>query len=305
MVQYTPTEKEKISEMLMQGFNDSGFDSLSKFAKSVDLISADMTNIKDRKFVGNPSLVGDNKWIKLARIVRFDRRKTTEWKTANTDVFQYVWKQLETCQNESITAILCDDAGIGKTYTAEIFAKKNKYAFHIDCCASPGKASFVRAIAQAVGVGRYGKLNELIDDSVYALSQMENPILILDEAGDLEHNAIMILKRLYNALKGVCGFYLIGADGMKKKINNGIINEKLGFIEIFSRFGKSYKSVLPKLPVHKQKVIIEMAEQIAEANGLNSKEIEDLKDIMVEDKTLHDMRKAERFIKVKLLKRVA
>lgn len=305
MVQYSNTEKEQISSLLMQRYDESGFDSLSKFAKSVDLLSADMTNIKDRKFIGNPSLIGDNKWIKIARIVRFDKRKTADWKTADTAVFDYVWKQLEACQNESITAILCDDAGIGKTYTAEIYAKKNKYAFHIDCCANPGKASFVRSIAQAVGVGRYGKLNDLIDDSVYTLSQMENPILILDEAGDLEHNAIMILKRLYNALKGVCGFYLIGADGMKKKINNGIINEKLGFIEIFSRFGKSYKSVLPKLPINKQKLIIEMAEKIAEANGLNAKEIAELKDIMVEDKILHDMRKAERFIKVKLLKRAA
>lgn len=303
MVTYTNTEKEQISKLIMLRYEESGFQSLSKFAKSLDLLSADMTNIKDRKYIANPSLIGDNKWIKLARIVRFDKRKVIEWKTANTAVFNYVWSQLEACQSESITAILCDDAGIGKTYAAEMYAKKNKYAFHVDCCANPGKASFVRAIAQSVGVGRYGKLNDLIDDSVYALSQMENPILILDEAGDLEHNSILILKRLYNALKGVCGFYLIGADGMKKKINSGIMNEKLGFVEVFSRMGKSYKHIMPKLPQDKKSKMIEMAIQIGKANGLTDKELDILNKKMEAGNILNDLRMTERAIPILLKKR--
>lgn len=303
MVNYTNAEKEQISKLIMLRYEESGFQSLSKFAKSLDLLSADMTNIKDRKYIANPSLIGDNKWIKLARIVRYDKRKVVEWKTANTAVFNYVWSQLEACQSESITAILCDDAGIGKTYAAEMYAKKNKYAFHVDCCANPGKASFVRAIAQAVGVGRYGKLNDLIDDSVYALSQMDNPILILDEAGDLEHNSILILKRLYNALKGVCGFYLIGADGMKKKINSGIINEKLGFVEVFSRMGKSYKHIMPKLPQDKKSKMIEMAIQIGKANGLTEKELDILNKKMEAGNILNDLRMTERAIPILLKKR--
>lgn len=303
MVNYTNAEKEQISKLIMLRYEESGFQSLSKFAKSLDLLSADMTNIKDRKYIANPSLIGDNKWIKLARIVRYDKRKVVEWKTANTAVFNYVWSQLEACQSESITAILCDDAGIGKTYAAEMYAKKNKYAFHVDCCANPGKASFVRAIAQAVGVGRYGKLNDLIDDSVYALSQMDNPILILDEAGDLEHNSILILKRLYNALKGVCGFYLIGADGMKKKINSGIMNEKLGFVEVFSRMGKSYKHIMPKLPQDKKSKMIEMAIQIGKANGLTEKELDILNKKMEAGNILNDLRMTERAIPILLKKR--
>lgn len=303
MLNYNQQEKEQISKLIMQKYEESGFDSLSKFAKSIDLLSADLTNIKDRKFIANSSLIGEPKWVKLARIVRFDKRKVNEWKTANTDVFQYVWDQLETCMEESITAILCDDAGIGKTYAAEMFAKKNKYAFHIDCCANPGKAAFVRSIAQAVGVGRYGKLNDLIDDSVFALSQMEQPILILDEAGDLEHNAILILKRLYNALKGNCGFYLIGADGMKKKIKSGIMNEKLGFVEVFSRMGKSFKHIMPKLPNDKKKKMIEMAIQIGKANGLTNTELDILRDKMAEGEVLSDLRKTERAIPILLKKR--
>jgi hypothetical protein len=297
MLQFTTQEKQQISDSLMKLYESGNFESMSKFATSVDLLPADMTNISKNKWQLEPHLIGDSKWIKIARIVKFDRRQIATWKVAETATFKYTVGQLTMTQEDSMANMLVDDSGLGKTVAAEWYAKNRKYAFNIDCCANPNKALFIRAIAQAVGVGRYGKLNDLIEDTIYALRQMDNPLLILDEAGDLEHPSILILKRFYNALKGVCGFYLIGADGMKKKIKNGIANEKLGFIEVFSRYGRNFKKATPDLMDEKKVYYQEQAVQIALVNGLSTEEANQVAKMLTKNGQLNDMRWVENAVK--------
>jgi hypothetical protein len=204
---------------------------------------------------------------------------------------------LDLAQSESLASILVDDAGIGKTVAAEWHAKNRRYSFHIDCCANPSKPTFVRAVAQALGIGRGGKLGDLIEDVIYTLRQMETPILILDEAGDLEHAAILALKRFYNALKGVCGFYMIGAEGLKKKIKLGVASDKLGFIEVFSRFGRDFKRVTPDVIDEKVRFYRKQATEIALANGLSREEAGAIGKMLIEGSQLKDMRFVETAVK--------
>ena len=200
-------------------------------------------------------------------------------------------------QRDSLSSMLVDDAGIGKSMAAKWFVKNNKYAFRIDCSDHNNKSSLIRAIAQTVGVGSDGKLNDLLSDSIYALQQMELPILIFDEAGDLEDKAYLILKRLYNALEGSCGFYLIGADGMKRKIKSGVATGRLGFVEVFSRFRRNFKKVTPDLLDEKVTFYKQQAIDIATANGLNNEEAQAIAKMLTRNGKLNDMRFVEDAIK--------
>lgn len=74
---------------------------------------------------------------------------------------------------------------------------------------------------------------------------LTNPIIIVDEAGDLQNDVFLLLKELWNATEGICGWYMIGAVGLKTKIANGIRNEKPGFEELFSRYSDRYTSAVP------------------------------------------------------------
>jgi len=43
----------------------------------------------------------------------------------------------------------------------------------------------------------------VIEEVMYAIQLTENPLIILDEAGDLQDSAFLELKRLYNNLEGI------------------------------------------------------------------------------------------------------
>jgi hypothetical protein len=297
MIQFTTKEKEIIASKLMEQFTASHFDKMARFAASVDLVPADMTNISKSTWKEQPYLIGDAKWVKIARIVGFDKRKDISLKTAQTDTFKYMINQLTMTQQDSLANMMVDDAGLGKTVAATWYAANNKYAFLIKCDNNPKKTNFIRALAQSVGIGRDGRLEELLEDTIYILRQMENPILILDEAGDLEDSAILVLKRLYNALKGICAFYLIGADGMRKKIKTGVANEKLGFIEVFSRFGRNFKKVTPELFDEKITFYKRQAMDISLANGLSKDEAVQIAKLITKGGQLNDMRFVESAVK--------
>ena len=74
---------------------------------------------------------------------------------------------------------------------------------------------------------------------------LPNPMIIIDEAGDLDYNAFLVLKELWNATEGTCGWYMMGADGLRNKIERGIAHKQVGYKEIFSRYSERYTSVVP------------------------------------------------------------
>lgn len=211
-------------------------------------------------------LLKESEWIRLGRIMEVALNRASEWLTANTPTYQFIYHQLEWCQSESMTGIFCDKAGIGKTHTAKIYAKRNKNAVYIDCSEFKNKHRFIRAIARQFGVNHTGKITDVQQDLIYCLKFTENPIIILDEAGDLDYSAFLELKAMYNQLEGLCGFYMMGADGLKKKINRAINNDKVGYAEIFDRFGAKYQSITPTVPTEKTLFFRIQAENIIKAN---------------------------------------
>jgi len=80
---------------------------------------------------------------------------------------------------------------------------------------------------------------------VFYLRSIPNPLIILDEAGDLDYPAFLELKALWNATEGCCGWYMMGADGLREKIERARYARKVGYAELFSRFGSKYQKVSP------------------------------------------------------------
>lgn len=215
----------------------------NKFAVSIGINSAQYSRIKKGEY---EKVLSDANWISLARQLELNFNGGSEWKTAETPVFTFITQQLQKCQKNSISCMLCDAADIGKTYTARIYAKMNKSAVYIDCSQVKSKQKLVRSIAKEFGVGHTGKYQDVYEDLVYYIRSIKNPIVILDEAGDLQYDAFLELKALWNATERACGWCMMGADGLKEKIRRAIDNKKVGFTEIFSRYGKRYQRVTPE-----------------------------------------------------------
>uniref|UniRef100_UPI00321624D7 AAA family ATPase n=1 Tax=uncultured Draconibacterium sp. TaxID=1573823 RepID=UPI00321624D7 len=210
------------------------------------------------------------RWLRLAR--RFDIPLNNEVKieTAQTPTFKHIWAQLEFAQEHSVSGMLCDRADIGKTHTATLYARQGKNVVYIDCAQCKSSQAFIRALAKGFGLEHTGSLRMVRDDLFDYVKTVDKPLVILDEFGDLSLGAYMEFKAFWNATDHYCGFYAMGANGLRRKIENNISKNIIGFEEIFSRLGNKFQRITPQDTYSFKKFQDKQMIQIAKANGIDN-----------------------------------
>lgn len=108
---------------------------------------------------------------------------------------------------------------------------------------------------------------DVYDDLVFYLKTLEHPLVILDEAGDLQYEAFLELKALWNATERCCAWYMMGADGLKEKINRSIECKKVGYTEMLSRYGDKYSKVTPDDAKERDTFLKAQAAMVAKLNA--------------------------------------
>lgn len=255
----------EIKERIIEGVRSDrkNYTSDSKHATSLGISAPVYANIKRGK---TDKQLSEASWLSIARRLGINLRPEESWQAVETATYQYITDQLTACRERSLSGLLCDVPNIGKTFTARLFAKRYPHIAYIDCSQVKTKRQLVRTIAQSFGLNPSGKYYDLYKDLVYCLQTLTTPLVILDEAGDLQYEAFLELKALWNATEGTCGWYMMGADGLRAKIRRNIEGEKVGYTEIFSRFGGKFNRITPEN--EKERVAFELGQamQVAQAN---------------------------------------
>ena len=245
----------------------------AKFAVTLGISASQYSRVMSGQI---DKVLSDANWISIARKLNVALNDAPRWEVANTPVFQYITAQLQKCQAEGISSLLCDFSDIGKSFAAKHYAKNNKNAIYVDCSQVKSKQKLIRYIAKEFGVENNGKYAEVYEDLVFYLKTLNHPIIILDEAGDLQYDAFLEVKALWNATENYCGFYMMGADGLKEKMHRAINNRKVGYTEIFSRFGKRYGRVIPIDKAESDKLLHTTAAMIIKANSSGNVDVNQL-----------------------------
>lgn len=189
-------------------------------------------------------LVSDGKLLQIGKILDVTDNNT-EIVIAKTDVYKKIEKDIQSCKEESIALIFCDEPEIGKSFSAKNVSKNIPNTFYIDCSQSKTKQLLIRKIAKTIGIdstGKYGDVKEMLK---YAINAIDKPVIILDDAGYLELPAFIEIIELWNYWEDSCGWYMIGDDTLKNKIKRAIKNEVVGFRAFLSRFNNSFLSIIP------------------------------------------------------------
>ncbi|MDR1543810.1 MAG: AAA family ATPase [Prevotellaceae bacterium] len=239
------------------------YNSDAKFAVTLGISAAQMSRIKSGD---TDKVLSDANWISIARKLDVTLGNAPAWQTAKTPVFEFITAQMEMCQQNALSALLCDLSDIGKTYTAVHYAKTHKGVAYIDCSQVKSKQKLIRAIAKEFGSSHTGRYADVYADLVFYLRSLPTPFIVLDEAGDLDYTAFLELKALWNATEGTCGWYMMGADGLKEKMRRSIYCKKVGYTELFSRFGKRYGKCVPVAREESEKMLAASAAMIIRAN---------------------------------------
>ena len=265
----TNEQKDKIIAAVRD--NRSNYPSDAKHAAALGITASAYSNIKKGNVEGQLS---DANWITIARRLNVMLGREVQWKTVSTPTFQYITASLDFARQNSTGGIFCDEAGIGKTYTAQYYVRTHKNTVYVDCSQVKSKQRFIRGIAKEFGVGSTGRYSDVYDDLKYYLRTLEQPLIILDEAGDLQYDAFLELKALWNgAGENNCGWYMLGAEGLREKISRSINCKKVGYAEVFNRYGNRFTRVTPDSEKERRQFLNAQAETVARGNAPDGADI--------------------------------
>lgn len=236
----------------------------AKYAKTLGISASQYSRIMRGE---TERILSDANWMSIARRLGVEITNAAKWNVAETPVYQYITAQLRKCQDESLSALLCDCSDIGKTFSARTYCRLNTNAVYVDCSQVKTKTQMVRYIAKEFGVSYTGRYSDVYEDLVFYLKTLPRPLVILDEAGDLQYEAFLEIKAMWNATEGCCGWYMMGADGLREKITRSINCSKVGYTEIFSRFGKRYLRAIPSNKDERDRMMYTTAAMIIKANS--------------------------------------
>lgn len=241
-MEITNSVKDKVADRLFLELKQRGV-SQAEFARIIALrhgIKFDKSVLPQIKHDKgrNYSVIKDASWLVLAR--HYGCLDDNEWETVKTKAFITVRTHLEKCQEYGVWQVLCDRAGIGKSYAAREYAREHANVIYVDCSEYSCKSDFVKYIAGQFGLGNAGGIDRLWRDVTDELMLLYKPLLILDEFGDCAEAVITLMKGLYNKAnmgnQMALGCYFIGADNLQKRLEEGRRTSKRSYAEFWSRF---------------------------------------------------------------------
>ena len=214
------------------------YESDGKHATAIGISDTAYSFIKS----GQWGKIADKNWLRIAREIGV-QLDGEAWKAAKTTTYLYITTQLEACQKGHINKAFCDLPDIGKTFAATLYSQRHKNVALIDCSVYRTRNRLIRRIARQLGIDADGAYYKVRDNMVEALKTLQDPLVILDEAGDISLDALRELKGLMNETGDACAWYFMGADGFRNLYERSIRCERLGFAEMFSRMGGEFCSL--------------------------------------------------------------
>ena len=209
---YTPKQQELLEKVkaLKQEKNLSQ----NAVAQLIGVSETALSQIINGKYNANPQKVFDT--LEGYFGVK-ERAELTymEVKYAPTSISNQVYNIIENCQNKGGLAVICGDAGIGKTKAAQKFVAdnpSNSFLITINPCLKNAK-NLLEAIADCIGTTMEKSINKLWYAIINKLS--DGSVLIFDESQHLTTNEIEILRSFsdyFNNKGQTLGICFIGND---------------------------------------------------------------------------------------------
>lgn len=242
----------------------------SNFAKKYGINKSVYSGLKkgdiDRK-------ISPGKWLELGRQLGVSLNERN-WNMVRTDVFSMIEEDVLFCKEFSKSMMFVDECAIGKTYSARYLSRTLKNCFYIDATQCRQERSLIRAIAKAVGGELDGTLEEIKESAKYILNILPHPIVIIDEAGALSYSSLLLLHEFWNGTQDCCGWYLMGSDGLRTKLQKGKgTSKKQSYKELFSRFSSKYNHIVPDAPDDRAVFFRTLIETVLSANIKDKRKI--------------------------------
>lgn len=229
----TTTDKQNIRQWLSAYVQRVG--SQNKAAAQIGVSAATLSAVMNEQW----EKLKDEMLRKIADKVR--PIGAGQWQVVETAALREMHTAMGVTQAEAGCLWITGEAGSGKTTAARLYREQHREVFVLLCSEDMRKSDFVRGIADAIGIPHDGlTLRQTLTAVTTALSQMERPLLIFDEADKPLDNVFHYYINLYNLMEERCGIVFLSTNYIAKRIATGLRCGKRGYKEIHSRIGRKF-----------------------------------------------------------------
>lgn len=271
------TEKEAIAAKL-RTYVDSK-ESQNAAAKSLRGVSAATVS---QILNGNWDLISDDMWRTVGNQIGYDPRN---WVVIETEGYRRMTQVLTDAQRHSLVMAVTGDAGCGKSQAIKVYAGSNRNVIALSCSEYWNRKEFLGELLQSLGTEPGGStVADMMRETIRQLKRREGVLIVLDEADKLSDQVLHFFITIYNKLEDTVGIVLCATQYLKKRIERGVVNNRKGYKEIYSRIGRKF---IPMPVVNRGDI-----KAVCTANGLEDRrEIE-----RIIDDADNDLRRVKRLV---------
>jgi DNA transposition AAA+ family ATPase len=181
--------------------------------------------------------ISDEMFRKLAAQVGGEN--ATGWQIVETKAYHDMSVAMRDAQEMHFVTWIVGSSGCGKTTAARLYALEHREVFYIDCRKDMRRNNFIACLARSIGIRIEGRSTyEALDYIMGEVIQMENPLIILNEADKLCEDVFLYIIDMYNTMEDYAGIVFLSTNQIKRRMDLGLRHNKKGYQEINSRIGQ-------------------------------------------------------------------
>lgn len=180
---------------------------------------------------GQWNTISDAMWRKVQAILKID----IDWNTGDTSNYVKLLELLKASQDRHLTVGISFNAGVGKSHAYVDYERYTGNVIYIECKNYWKTKSYIVNLSKAAGLIAEGTVESMIESFIDHVMGLESPLIIIDQMDKLKDGAFDLFMDMYNDLFRCTGFVVSGVPALKKRIERGAKNDKIGYREVLSR----------------------------------------------------------------------
>ena len=201
--------------------------SQNQVARKMGIAPATLSNMLNGKW----NLISEDMLRKVKSYYRLD----DTWQIRRTQNLNAIVELCRDAQENHRMLGIAGYTGAGKTTALRHYAGNNMNVFYTHAHFHFQKKDLLRSIQQCMGLNEGGSVNDHIQAIVQKLNTVNNPLLIIDDAGKLNDANFRIIQVIYDATEFNAGIILGGTEYLKEYIDKMASKNKMGFRELRRR----------------------------------------------------------------------